>query len=58
VTVEVAVVEVTVVEVEAVEVAVVEMYSEFTMVHALPLPAATMSSKLPPQARQVHSWQP
>jgi hypothetical protein len=58
VTVEVAVVEVTVVEVAVVEIAVEEMYSEFTMVQAPPLPAATMSSKLPPQARQVQSWQP
>lgn len=58
VTVEVAVVEVAVVEVTVVKVAVVEMYSEFTLVQASPLPAATMSSKLPPQARQVHSWQP
>jgi len=56
--VEVAVVEVTVAELSVVEVAVVDMYREFTLVQAAPLPAATMSPKLPPQARQVHAWQP
>lgn len=51
-------VEVAVVEVALVKVTVVEMYSEFTLVQAAPLPAATMSSKLPLQALQVQSWQP